>query len=75
MRWVVKMQGCENVFKLKRSLKIGSYTYRLLCRSLMVTEPPKPTINKQKIKRKEFKHNTKNSHQITMEDSKKRGKE
>lgn len=39
----------------------------------MVTAKQKPTVNTQKVKRKEYKHTTKGSHQTTKEESK--GKE
>ena len=41
----------------------------------MVTTTPKPTIDTCTKKRKESKGNTKDSHQITKEESKRRRKE
>lgn len=43
--------------------------------SLMVTTKQKPTVNTQKIKRKEYKHTTTEKYEITKEEIKKRTKE
>ena len=40
--------------------------------SLMVIIHKKPIVDAQKVKRKEFKHNPKESHQTTREENKKR---
>ena len=42
---------------------------------LMVTTNQKPVLAMQKIKRKEYKHISKESHQITREESQRRKKE
>ena len=49
-----------------RQLKIN-YVHRLLYVGLMVTTNQNSIIDTQKIKRKEYKHNTKESHQIRKE--------
>ena len=41
----------------------------------MVTTKQKPIIEKQKIIRKQYNHNTKESHQTTTEESKRRNRE
>ena len=40
--------------------------------SFMVTTKQKPKVDTQKIKRKESKHTTRENHEITKENSKKR---
>ena len=47
----------------------------MFCVSLMSITKDKPRVNTQKIKRKESKHCTVKSHQITEEDSKRETKE
>lgn len=44
---------------------IDCYIHRLLSMSLNITTNPKSMINTQKIKKKESKHNTTQSHQTT----------
>ena len=62
----VKMQ-----LKLRdQQLKIITYIYRLLYKNLTVTANQKCIIDTQMKKRKESKHNTKDSHQITREENK-----
>ena len=56
-------------------LNIDCYIHRLLYMNLMVITNQKPIINTQKIKRKETKHNIKESHQTTREENKRRRKE
>lgn len=51
-------------------LKIDSS--KLFYVSIMVTTKQKPIVNTQKIKRKKYKHNTKESPQTTKEESKRR---
>ena len=41
----------------------------------MITTNEKPTIDTQRLKRKEHKHNTKENHQTTREDTKRRRNE
>lgn len=48
---------------------------KFICRNLMVTIHQKLIIDTTKIKGKESKYNTKEIHQITREESKKRRKE
>ena len=56
-------------------LKIDYYMHRLLYMNFMVTTNQKHITDTQKIKRKKYKHNTKESHQITVEENKRRIKE
>ena len=49
--------------------------YKLSFVSLKVITKQKPIVNTHKIKRNEYKHNTKECHQITKEESKRRGKQ
>ena len=56
-----------------QQLKTILYIYRLLYQNLMVTTNQKSTIDIHKKNKKESKHNTKHSHQITREE--KRGRE
>ena len=49
-----------------------TYVYRLLYINLMVTKNQKSIIDTHTPKRKESKYNTKDSRQITREESKKR---
>lgn len=53
-------------------LKINFYIHRLLDSNLKVTKSKKPITDTQKIRRKEYKINTKGSHQITREQNKRR---
>jgi len=46
-------------------LKIDCYRYKLLHVNLMATTKQKPIANTHKIKRKEYKYTTKESHQTT----------
>ena len=46
-------------------LKIDGYIYRLIYMNLMVTANQKPTMDTQKIKRKESEQKTKGIHQAT----------
>ena len=63
---------------LKMHLKLGDqqvktimFTYRLLYQNLIVTTSQKSTIDIHTKKKKESKHNTKDSHQITREQKRK----
>lgn len=55
-------------------LKLACYRYKLLYVSHMVTTKQKLIINIQKMKRKQYKHSTKESHQTTKKGSKRREK-
>ena len=50
------------------------YLYGLLYTNLMVTKNQKNIIDTHTKKRKKYKHNTKDSHQITSEENKRRKK-
>ena len=52
--------------------KTSRYSYRSTYVNSMVTANQKHTIDKQKTERKEPKYNTKDSHQTTEEETKKR---
>ena len=52
--------------------KTSRYSYRSRYMSHMVTTNQKPTINTQKLERKEHKHTTKENHQITREETKRK---
>ena len=54
-----------------QQLKTVLYIYRLLHQKLMVTTNQKSTIDVCTKKKKQYKHNTKDSHQITIEENKK----
>lgn len=49
--------------------KIDCYIYKVFYVSLMITTKQKLTVDTRKIKRKESKHTTTESHQITKEES------
>lgn len=51
--------------------KLDGYRYKFLYVSLMITTKQKPVVNTLKIKQKEFKNVTNESHQSTKEESKK----
>ena len=77
---VLNKAGEENMgdFKVVRmcSKLRDHHTYMLLCMNLMLTTKQKPIINTQTKKGEEPKPNTKDSHQILKEESKrKRNKE
>ena len=55
-----------------RELKTILYMYRLLYQNLMVTSNQKSATDIHTKKKKESKHNTKDSHQITLEENKRR---
>ena len=57
-----------------QQLKTILFIYSLLYQNLMVTANRKSTIDTHTKKKKESKHNTKVSHQITIEENK-RGRE
>ena len=57
-----------------QQLKTILYIYRLLHQDLMVTINQKSTTDTHKKKKKQPKHNSKDSHQITREENK-RGRE
>ena len=57
-----------------QQLKTIMHMYRLLYQNLMVQTNQKSIIDIHTKKKKEFKHNTKDSHQIIREENK-RGKE
>lgn len=60
------------VTNIKQTVK----RYKLLSVTLIITTKQKPIVNKQKIKRKEYKHIIKQSHQTTKEqEEKKKGTE
>ena len=54
--------------------KIDCSIHSILCTNLMVIIGQKIITDTQKIKIKEYKHNTKQSHQITREGNKRKGK-
>ena len=54
-----------------QQLKTIVYRYRLLYQNLMVTTNQKSTINTHAKKKKQSKHNSKDSHQITREQKRK----
>ena len=58
-----------------QQLKTITQIYKLLNINLMVITNQKSIIDTHRQKRKECKHNTKDSHQITREESKRRRKE
>ena len=53
-------------------LKIDCYLHTMLYINLMVTINQKPITDTEKIKRKEYKRNTKESHQIKRKEDKRR---
>ena len=55
-----------------QQLKTIIYIYRLLYKYLMVTINQKSTTGIHTKRKKESKHNTKDSHQITLEENKRR---
>ena len=60
-------------FKLKdQQLKIVLFIYRLPYQNLIVTTNQKPTIDTHTQNKKESKHNTKSSYQMTREENKRR---
>ena len=70
-----KCRILEIHLKLKdQQLKTILFIYRLLYQNLIVTTNRKSTINTHTKKKKESKHNTKVSHQITREENE-RGRE
>ena len=56
-------------------LKTILYIYRLLYKNLMVTTDQKSTIDTHTKKKKQSKHNSKDSHQIAREENKRRKEE
>ena len=67
-----KCRILEMDLKLKdQQLKTILFTYRLLYQNLMVTANRKSTIDTHTKKKKESKHNSKVSHQITREQKRK----
>ena len=57
------------------TLKTYGYRYRPTHLNLMVTTNKKPTVDTQKLERKEHKHTSKENHQTTREETKRRRKE
>ena len=55
--------------------KTSRYNYRSAYMNLMVTTNQKPTINTQKLKRKEYTHTAKDNPQTTREEAKRRRNE
>ena len=69
-----KCRILEMHLKLRgQQLKTILFIYRLLYQILMVTPNRKSTINTHTKKKKESKHNTKVSHQITREEKGREG--
>ena len=52
--------------------KISRYSYKSTYMNSIVTTKQKPTIDTQKLERKEPKHNTKENDQTTREETKRR---
>ena len=52
--------------------KTSRYSYRSIYMNSMVATSQKPTIDTQKLKRKEHKHIIKGNHQTTREETKRR---
>ena len=70
-----KCRILEMHLKLRgQQLKTKLYIYRLLYQNLIVTTNQKSTIDRHAKKKKQSKHNTKDSQQITREENK-RGRE
>ena len=61
---------CLNLYDYQS--KAGSYSYGSTYLKTRVTTNQNHTIDSQKQKRKEFKHNTKENHQITKGKAKRR---
>lgn len=57
------------------SFKTNRVSYVSLYMNPMVITKKKPTIDTQKLERKEYKHTTKENYQITREETKRRRKE
>ena len=55
-----------------QQLKTISYTYRLFYQKFKITSTQKSTIDTQTNKKNKLKYNTKDSHQITREQEKKK---
>ena len=63
-------------FQLReQQLKTISYTYRLLHQNFRITANQKPTIDTQTNKKNQLKYNTKDSHQTTRGENKRRREE
>ena len=58
----------------EQQLKMVSYTYRLLYQNFRITANQKSTIDTQ-TKKNQLKYNTKDSHQTTRGENKRRRKE
>ena len=58
-----------------QQLKIISYTYRLLYQNFRIPTNQKSTIDTQTNKKHQLKYNTKDSHQTTRGENKRRRKE
>ena len=66
-----KCRRLEMHLKLKdQQLKTILFIYRMLYQNLMITTNQKSTIDTHTKKKKESKHNTKISHQLTREENK-----
>ena len=59
----------------EQQLKTISYTYRLLYQNFRITANQKSTIDTQTNKKNQLKYNTKDSHQTTRGENKRRRKE
>ena len=55
--------------------KTSRHNYRLIYMNLIVTTNQKPTIDTQKTKRKEPEFDTKENHQTTRKEAKRRNRE
>ena len=58
-----------------QQLKTISYIYRLLYQNFRITENQKSTIDTQTNKKNQLKYNTKDSHQTTRGENKRRREE
>ena len=56
----------------EQQLKTISHTYRLLYQNFRITVNQKSTIDTQRNKKNKFKYNTKDSHQTTRRENKRR---
>ena len=68
-----KCRTLEMNLQLREKLKTISYTYRLLYQNFRITTNQKSTIDTQ-TKKNQLKYNTKDSHQTTRGENKRRGK-
>ena len=68
----VKMQDCQNTFKFKILSTIYTYSILVTYMNLMITMKQKIIADTHPKMRKTFKSKTKDIHQITREESKRR---